>query len=80
MLARCSRKSMDSFLEWLAAQHLAKIADIVVAVRLFGIVVDAVAVRRLVVDKVVAAVAANRKPGRRLEVGSTGKVRPDVCG
>ena len=93
MLARCSRKSMDSSLDRPAAPNWPVIADTVVAVdmvvaaenvvadRLAGTVVVATAVRRLVVDRVaVVGVVANRKSGRTIEVLSTGKQAPDVYG
>ena len=85
MLARCSRKSMDSSLDRTAALNWLAIADTVVAVDRVvaaGTVVVATAVRRLVVDRVavVAVVVANRKSGRTIEVVSTGKQAPDVYG
>ncbi len=89
MLARWCRKSMDSFLErpaapnWQATVDRIAVgtaaADRVVAEKVFGTVVDAAAVRRLVVDRV-AAVVAKRKPGWTLEVESTGIQGPDECG
>ena len=89
MLARWCRKSMDSFLDrpaapnWQATVDRIAVgtaaADRVVAKKVFGTVVDAAAVRRLVVDRV-AAVVAYRRPGWTLEVVSTGMQGPDECG
>ena len=84
MLARCSRKSMDSSLDRTAALNWLVIAGTVVAVDRVvaaGTVVVATAVRRLVVDRVaVVGVVANRKSGRTIEVLSMGKQAPDVYG
>ena len=83
VLARYSRKSLDSFLDRPAAPNWPVAADTVAAdtVAVAGTVVVATAVRRLVVDRVaVVGVVANRKLGRTIEVVSTGKQAPDVYG